>query len=207
MEFEFTSVQYQFGVLAMVLTLIAMCSYIRGALKRGLRPQRASWLVWAVLASVSASAQTAAGTGPAIWFAASQAGGTILIACLALRSGWGHLASSTEILVIGLASCGLLMWHFTSQPGYALAISISISAFAAIPTVHRAFANPGMEETFAWALKLAGSLCAVWSTVGAPLVMQAYPLYLTLLYATVLSALALGVRRERKRQAPVVSPV
>ena len=197
MSTTFSTTEHVLGALAILLTMIALFPYTRDTLTRRIRPHRASWLVWAVLATLSASAQNAAGSGPALWFATCQAGGTLLVAALALRSGRGNLATATEILVLGLAGFGLLIWQLTSEPAYALAMSISVSACAAIPTVLKAYAEPMTETLAPWALKLGGSLCAIGATTKAGAVMLAYPVYLALLYVTVLGALALGHRRAR----------
>ena len=205
MTVQFTPYENTLGALAMVLTIAAMLPYARETFLGHIRPHRATWLVWALLASLSASAQIASGSGPALWFAATQAGGTLLIAAMALRSGRGKLASATEILVIALAGFGFVLWQLTSEPAYALVISISISACAAIPTILKSFADPASESLVPWTLKLAASICAVIVAAPAGPVMLAYPVYLAVLYSSILVALAFGYRRMAIAVAPAMA--
>lgn len=180
------------GLLAIGLTVCGLIPYVSQTWTQHIQPARATWMIWAVLATMSASAQMAAGSGPGIWFGIAQASATVLVAMLVLRNGRGHVFTLREVLVLAIAALGILVWQFTSEPGYALAISISVSAWAAMPTLAKAYRLPSSENVVTWALQLLGSLCALAAIGTANPMLLAYPLYLATLYAAILTAMTLG---------------
>lgn len=201
MTSDFLTIEYVLGVTALALTSLAMLPYAFQTYRGTARPHRATWLVWAVLATVSASAQASAASGLSQWFAFLQAGGTVLIALLAIRMGRGAFFTLTEVTIFLITAGGLALWYFTHEPAYALTISISISAMAALPTVLKCYADPGSEPLRPWLLKLAGSLCACYVAHSLGPMVLAYPLYLAGLYSTMTGALIMG-RRARLQVVP-----
>lgn len=193
---DLVSIESVLGVTALALTSLAMAPYAIKTFLGTARPHRATWFVWAVLASVSASAQATAATGLSQSFAVLQAGGTILIALMAIRMGRGAFFTLTEVTIFLLAAGGLALWYVTDEPAYALTISISISAMAALPTIVKCYTDPASEPLHPWLLKLSGSLCACCIAWPLGPMVLAYPLYLATLYATVFGALILGHRTQ-----------
>ena len=183
------------GISAATLSVLAFFPYIINVLRGQTVPQRATWIVWAVLASISASAQLTSGDSQALGFAVVQAAATILIALLALANGTRHRLSALERFTLFGAALGLAAWLITDTPIYALAIAIGLSALGAIPTILKTYANPASETLTSWALLLIASLLAILAVGRADPVMLAYPVYLALLYSAILTAAALGKRR------------
>ena len=107
------------GVSAATLSVLAFLPYIINVLRHQTVPQRATWIVWAVLASISASAQLASGDSQALGFAVVQAAATILIALLALANGTRHRLSALERFTLFGAGLGLAAWLITDTPIYA----------------------------------------------------------------------------------------
>ena len=200
---DFFDFQPLFGMFAGLLSVLAFGPYILGILRRQIQPQRSTWVVWAVLASVSVAAQVASGASHALGFSFVQVGATVLVAALSLAYGTARRFSALDFGVLAGAGLGLLLWSITDTPSYALALSISLSALAALPTVLRSYADPGSESLACWGLLLTASLLAVLAVGPADAAMLAYPVYLLLLYTVVFGAILLGRLRPIWRTASV----
>lgn len=181
-----------FGFLAVAVSVMAFFPYIRDILCGKTKPQRATWTVWAVLATLSALANFSSGDSQALGFVSIQAGATVLVAALALIYGARDRFSRLDLVTMAGATVGLLVWYVLDLPAYALAISISLSALGAIPTLIKTFTTPENECLSAWALLLASSVLAVLAVGWAAPVMLAYPLYLVVLYTSILAAFWAG---------------
>lgn len=186
-----------FGVASAVLSTIAFFPYIIDTIARRTRPHRASWLIWSVLGSIAFCSQVFEGASSSLWFAGVQVTGTIIVFVLSIRSGFGGYLSRSDYLILVAASVGLVLWYFTDNAAYALAITISISLLGGLATAVKAYNDPDSETLVTWVISLLASVCAVMSVGKLDPVLLAYPLYLLTLYSAFVIAIILGrARRE-----------
>jgi hypothetical protein len=138
-----------FSTLAGGLFFAAFIPYIYAVLRRGAKPAKASWLIWASLDTV-----TLAG----MFFkdaVNSQILGAVLgawvVAVLALRygtPGWTKL----DKFCLGGAVLGILLWQVFSDPIFGIVTSLSMVFLGSIPTFTSAWKDPSRENKLAWVM-------------------------------------------------------
>lgn len=195
------------AALSAMLSCMAYFPYIKDTLAGVTRPQRASWLIWAVLSSIAFASQVAEGAAQSLFFAGIQCSASILIFLLSIRKGAGHLLSGRDGCVLLAAAVGLGLWYATDSATYALATTISISLLGGAVTVAKAYRDPDSETLSCWVLGLAASVLAAVSVGGLDWVLLAYPLYLVTLKGSILMALYLGNRRDAGMAVPPLAAV
>ncbi len=205
-----------FGLLSGLLSTFAYLPYIRDTAAGHTQPQRASWFIWSVLGSIAFLSQLYEGAGSSLWFAGVQVSGTIIVFLLSIRFGIGGLVKRSDCIVLAFAGAGLLIWYFTQNAVYALAITIGISLLGGGVTVAKAHAAPESETLSTWFMSFIASGCAILSVGALDWVFLAYPIYLFVLNGAIVLAILLGRMREAgadvliltpARRAPLRSPV
>lgn len=188
------------GILSGVLSSFAYIPYIRDTLARRTQPQRASWLIWSTLGSIAFFSQIYEGAGSSLWFAGVQVGGTIIVFLLSIHRGTGGFLKRSDCLVLACAAIGLILWYFTENAGYALAITTSISLLGGSMTVVKAYRDPQSETMQTWVMSLIASTFAIISVGNVDWVLLAYPLYLFTLNGAIVMAIALGQERDAQAE-------
>lgn len=189
-----------FGVASGVLSTFAFIPYIVDTVAGRTSPHRASWLIWSVLGSIAFFSQVFEGASSSLWFAGVQVTCSILVFVISIRSGTGDYLSRSDYHILFAASVGLVLWYFTDNAAFALAITISISLLGGLATAVKAYKDPESETLFTWVVSLIASGCAVISVGKFDAVLLAYPLYLFTLYSAFVAAILLG--RLRAEQLP-----
>ncbi len=180
------------GVLSGILSAVAYIPYIRDTIALRTQPQRASWLIWSVLGSIAFFSQVYEGAGSSLWFAGVQVGGTVAVFVLSIRLGVGGFLNRSDCAVLAAAGSGLILWYFTENASYALAITISISLLGGSVTVLKAYRAPQSETMVTWLMSFIASGCAILSVGTVDWVLLAYPIYLFVLNGAIVLAIVLG---------------
>lgn len=188
------------GFVAALLSAAAFWPYIRDTLTGQTQPDRACWLIWAVLASISGASNLYEGAGPSLIFVGAQVLGTVIVFALSIPLGSGRFLCRVNGPVLLLAGAGLVSWAMMDTAAYALAISIGVSALGGVTTLRKAFLNPQSETLCAWVVLLIAALLGVYSMGSTEVLLLAYPLYLLVLYAGIVVALTAG-RIARAQEA------
>jgi hypothetical protein len=193
------------GIASGVLSTIAFIPYIVDTIARRTHPQRASWLIWSVLGSIALVSQIYEGATASLWFAGVQVSGTIIVFLLSIRRGSGRFLSNNDYAILLAASVGLVLWYFTENAAYALAITISISLLGGLATAVKAFHDPDSETLSTWVISFIASACAMLAVGKMDFVLLAYPVYLFTLYLAFIVAILLGrARRSEALNTPVL---
>lgn len=185
-------VLFIYGALAGMLSVCAYLPYIIDTLKKRTQPQRSSWMIWSVLASLAFFAQVSEGATDSLWFAGVQTSGTIVVFLLSIRLGSGGFMNRADFLVLVCAACGLWLWYLTETAIYALVISISISLLGGLLTIRKAYLHPHSETMSTWLISFIASIFAMLSVGSLDIIMLAYPVYLFVLYGAIINAMIMG---------------
>lgn len=184
------------GLISAALSTLAFLPYIRDTLARKTHPQRASWLVWSVLGSISFMSQIYEGAVQSLLFASAQVGGTILVFVLSLWLGVGGLLNRRDASVLAIAAVGLGLWFFTENAVYALGISIGISLLGGTLTVRKAYLAPWTETLSTWSFSFIAAAFALLAVGQFDPVLAAYPAYLFVLSGATSFAILAGRNRQ-----------
>ena len=188
------------GIVAGVLSIFAYLPYIIEALKGQTQPQRSTWFIWSVLSSMSFFAQVMEGATDSLWFSGVQASGTILVAVLSIRFGTGNFLNRADSFILMGAASGLCLWYLTDDAVYALAISIGISALGSLLTIAKAYRDPDSESILSWLVSFTSTIFAIISVGKLDPVILAYPMYLFVLYGSIIAAISLGKMMGNNRK-------
>lgn len=123
--------------------------YIKAIFRGTAKPSKASWLIWAILDSITLAAMYTEGAtnGQIIGSVACA----WVVTALSLRygiPGWSKL----DKFCLASAAIGITLWQALSSPLLALGISLTVVFLGSIPTFVSAWKDPSREDKLAWAL-------------------------------------------------------
>lgn len=190
------------GLVAAGLSTLAYVPYMRSMICGSTRPLRSTWLIWAVLSTLSAVTNWAEGATLSMLFIGVQAGFTSLIFLMSLKFGMGGFLRRSDLWILGAAAVGIGLWWATSSPLWALIISLAVSALGGLATLAKTYHAPETESVTCWTLSSLASFAGILSVGTLDPVLLAYPVYLFMLYTSILGAIWLG---RQKSLSPVPS--
>ena len=181
------------GVLAGVVGIADTIPYVRDTIRGSTRPHRGTWLIWSVLAIVVFLSQRADGATWSLIMAAAQAVLTGAIFLLSIRRGEGGL-SPADVLMLTLASGGVIGWIVADKPVIATACVVAADLIGAAMMVPKTYRDPGSETLATFALaSLSGALATgAVGTLDPSLLL--YPVY----YCLANGALAVLIHHRRR---------
>jgi hypothetical protein len=183
------------GLIAGIVGVVAYLPYIRDILAGKTKPERASWIIWGIEYMALFAAQAVQGAAHSLWLIGLQLLGVLVVCGLSMRFGTGGFSKGKVALLVG-ACLAIAAWRFTDNPNIAILLLVGIETAAIIPTITKAYREPGSETMSTWILiGLAGMLTlpAVGSNNPS---LYAYPASLVLINFGVAAAMIAGGRRK-----------
>lgn len=196
--------EHLFGIAAGVIGFLGFVPYIISTLRGTTKPNKATWIIWAAMGAIIAASYFSAGATYSAWLPVAYAIGIFAVAALSLRSGekgWTRL----DLFCLLGAGVGLLLWWLTSEPAFALYLTIAVDAIGFIPTLKKVYEEPESEDKLAWRLFLLADGLNIFAISEWTLAQASYPVYV-LVFTMALNALFYlpkrgGVRgKERTRR-------
>ena len=182
------------GYLSGVAILLSFVPYLRDIFRRTTKPQRASWLIWTILGSISFFSQFSKGASYSLILTGAQAIGDLFIFIFAIKYGLGGFMKRDFFALI-LAGVGLWLWYLTSEAAIALFIVIAIDATGALLTTLKSYQHPTTETISSWVLTLIGGVLGCVAVGKLDFILLAFPAYICLASLSILIAIQLGVRK------------
>lgn len=206
------------GLIAGALSVAAFIPYVRDTYRGQTKPDRACWLIWSVLASISGASNLYEGANTSLIFVGVQVLGTLLVFALAIRFGEGGFMNRNGAITLGIAGLGLVSWAMMDTAAVALLLAIAISALGGVRTIYKSYVSPETESNSAWWLLTASAGFGVMSVGSMDPLLLAYPVYLLGLYGGIVLAMMLGrwaaqeqaeedAREVRRRFVPPLTAV
>lgn len=184
------------GYLSGLLILISFAPYIRDIFLNKTKPERASWLIWAILGSISFFSQFAKGASYSLLLTGAQAVGDFFIFLLAIKYGLGGLLKRDIVALVG-AIVGLSLWYITKEAATALFIVIFIDAMGAVLTVIKSYESPTTETISSWVFTCIAGFLACIAVGSLNFILLAFPAYICLASFAVLLAIKLGFQHRK----------
>lgn len=146
------------SVLAGLLAIAGLVPYVRAILRKETKPAKATWIIWAILDTV-----TIAGM-----YVEDAVNGQILgavigawvVVVLALKygiPGWTKL----DKFCLGGAVLGIALWYVFSNPTFGIMMALGVIFLGSIPTFASAWKDPSREDKLAWTILFVSCVCAV----------------------------------------------
>jgi hypothetical protein len=181
------------GLLAGIIGFLSFIPYILGTLNRKTKPNKATWIIWAVLGVIIAASYWAAGARETAWVPVAYAIGVIIIALLSLKYGEEGWTTLDKACLAG-AGTGLALWYWSGDAALALYFTITVDAIGAAPTIKKAYERPESESRTAWLMYLVANTLNLFALSEWTLAAASYPVYVFALSA-IMSALLSRRRR------------
>ena len=185
------------GIISGLLALISYVPYTKDIIAKKVKPERATWLIWSVLASIAFFSQFAKGAHQSLWFTGLDSIGAFVIFILAIKHGVGGI-TRRDIIALIFAGTGLVIWYFTHNAIYALLITLAIDSIGTTLTVWKTYEHPSTETYTMWLIVCLASILAIFSVGKINITLMVYPFYIFLANSAVIMAIFLGHKAKNK---------
>jgi len=140
-----------FIIFGTVIGAIGSLSYLIKTVKGKVKPNRVSFLLWSVAPFIAFAAQIKQGVGleSLMTFSTGFLPLTVFIASFVNKNAEWKLTRFDLICGV-LSVAGLILWLVTSVGNIAITFSILADAFAAVPTIIKAYKHPDTEMAWPW---------------------------------------------------------
>ena len=171
----------RFVYLTLLLTLVGTAHYVAMIFSGQVRPNRASWALWAIAPGVVFVAELTEGVGLRALMTFSIALGPLLvvIASYATKAAYWKLGAP-DWACGGLSGLALALWAITDSAAVAIILSIAADALAAIPTVRKTITHPDTEHPLFFLLVSLGGALTLLTLQRWTFADWAFPLYIFL---------------------------
>lgn len=165
--------------LTLPLNLAAAAHYIAMIRSGQVRPNRASWLLWALAPAVVFAAELSEGVGlrTVMTFGIALGPLLVLVASYAVKEAYWRLGV-LDWICGGLSGLALALWATTESAGVAIGLSIASDALAAIPTIRKAITHPHTEHPLLFVLVSLGGGLTLLTIQRWTFVDWAFPTYI-----------------------------
>lgn len=161
-----------FKVLSGALFFIGFLPYAYSVLRKGAKPSKASWTIWASLDSITLTGMyfKQALNGQIIG-AVAGAWGIVVLALKYGVPGWTKL----DKRCLAGAVFGIVLWQAFDDPTLAILTSNSVVFLGSFPTFKSAWVDPDQEDRIAWTIWWVSCICALVAIPGLTLEELAHP--------------------------------
>ncbi len=184
------------GKVAGIVTAVAFVPYMISTLKGKTKPQRATFAIWAAVGIVSLASYIASGATDTIWVVWAYAILGIVVFILSLKYGVGGF-EKLDVICLSGAAIGIILWITTSDPHYALYLSVLCELLGYIPTIKKTYYQPETEDKLAWIIAWFGGFLNLFAINALAFDIIIYPAYVILI-DTVVVLLILVPRKSAK---------
>ena len=172
------------GKLAGIISLAAYAPYILSILRKKTKPNRASWIIWAIVSAIIALSYREAGASYAFLAPVGYVIGSTLVVILSIRHGVGGWTPFDRKCLIG-AAISLVVWRIFNSPMSALLINLFINLLGTLPTAKKAWYQPETEDKVFWSLVSLGSIVNLFAVENWTFSMAVYPVSMVFLIGIV----------------------
>jgi hypothetical protein len=171
------------GIAAGIIGFLAFVPYILDTLNRKTKPNKATWIIWAVLGVIIAASYYSAGARDTAWTPIGYAIGILAVAALSLKYGEEGWTALDKACLLG-AGIGLGIWAITNEPVFAYFLTTIIDGIGGIPTIRKAYHRPETESRAAWGMFLIANSLNLLAISEWSLMIALYPAYVFILSLT-----------------------
>jgi len=165
--------------LAAFAALLAAFAYIRSMFRSATNPNRMTWLMWAVAPFTATAAAVSKGVGWAVLpvFMSGFSPFLIFTASFFTKKAYWKL-SSFDYLCGALSVSALVFWYLTDEPNVAIVFAMVSDAFAAVPTLRKAWNHPETESVWPFVVGVFSASTSFAAAVAWTFSELAFPVYL-----------------------------
>ncbi len=170
-----------FVILAAVIGFSGTLGYLISTLKGETKPNRVTWIVWAIAPLLAFGAELSKGVGIQSLMTFVVGFGPLLVLLASFvnkKSEWklGRL----DFICGGLSVLGLILWLVLREGNIAIFFAITADGLAAIPTIVKSFYFPETENYFGFLAPAIGAGITMLTIQNWSFAQYGFPLYILL---------------------------
>jgi len=177
------------GKIAAIVSIGGYLPLLIAIFRHQARPNRASWLIWSVVNTLTLLTYRASGATTTALVPLCYAILTPIVALLAFvyygEGGWNPF---DRLCLIVAALSGFVWWKFKA-PGVAMLMNIAIVFVGALPTMRKAYRQPQSENKLAWLLFFLGCVWNILAIKNWQFFIMIYPILNTIANGIIISLL------------------
>ncbi len=146
-----------FVIIGALIGALGSLAYLIDTVKGRVRPNRVSFLLWALAPLIAFAAQLKQGVGLEAWmtFSTGFLPLTVFLASFVNKKAEWKLTRFDVVCGV-LSLLGLALWLITKVGNIAITFSILADALAAVPTIVKAYRYPDTELAWPWLATVIG---------------------------------------------------
>jgi hypothetical protein len=171
-----------FAIVGAVIGLIGLAGYVIAVIKGKAKPNRVSFICWALAPLIIFFAQIKQGVGIQALVSLTSVFACLLILAASFfnkKSEWKLNAFDVSCGVVSII--GLILWLVTRTGNIAIIFSIFADIMAAIPTIRKSFRFPETENSFAYGTGIIQCILTIFTIKNWNFATWGFPIYLLLL--------------------------
>jgi hypothetical protein len=177
-------------IIAAVASMLAALVYIRSMFTGRTKPNRVTWLMWAVAPLIATAAEVSKGVGWAVLPVFMAGFSPLMIFTASFFAKKAYWKPSTFDYVCGaLSVLALFMWWLTKDPNVAIVFAVSSDSLASIPTMTKAWSNPETESIWPYVVGVFGAASSLVVATFWTFSAYAFPSYLIIINILLLLAI------------------
>lgn len=140
--------QYYVMMCAGIITCLAHIPYGVSIVRGKTKPSLITWIIWAANEAIIVGSMIKAGAELPFYIVGSLIG-ACAIALLLIR--YGRLEKEwLDVFCVALSGAGIYLWSITSDPRWALCLSLTVAWIGGAPIVVNAWQDPKSDSLFSW---------------------------------------------------------
>lgn len=185
-----------FVILGALISAIGTVSYVVATLKGKTKPNRVTWILWAVAPLVVFAAQLNEGVGLRGLMTFMVGFGPLLVVIASFVNRQSYWKMGRLDWTCGLLSVvALLAWAITKEGNVAIFLSILADALAGVPTLIKAYKHPETERSLVFLLGAASAGITLFTIDTWNFANYGFPAYILVLLLTIAAVVTVGHRR------------
>jgi len=182
--------KYLVFVGAIISLVFGVLPYIKDTLRGNTKPNRVTWLIWALAPLIATFAAIADGVGWSVLPVFMAGFGSLLIFVVSFVNKNSYWKLETFDYFCGFCSLlALALWAITKEPVVAIILAIVSDGFAAVPTLIKSWKHPETETLAAYIAPLFGILTGFTAIKTWNFSSLAFPIYLLIISILIIFAI------------------
>ena len=161
--------------------LVAPYIYVKSMLRGSVKPNRVSWLMWAIapMISFAAAIEDGAGLAAVPVFMAGFCSFLVFVASFAVKEAKWKLFK-LDYACGFLSGLAIALWIVTSDPNIAIGFAILSDGLASVPTLIKGWKYPETESAWPYLVGGFGGLTSFLAITAWTFSQYAFPAYLVI---------------------------
>jgi hypothetical protein len=174
----------KFVLFGAVLNIIGSSGYAIDTLKGKTKPNRVTWLLWALAPLIAFSAEIKSGVGLKSLMTFMVGFGPLLVFIASFINRQSFWKISRLDIVCGVLSLlALILWAITGTGAVAILLSIAADLLAGVPTLIKSYKDPGSESYLVFLFGGISAAITLLTVKEWTLAIAGFPAYIFLICA------------------------